>query len=134
MNNPLTLKDFVAEAKARITEITLEEALRRVREGRGRVLDVREPAEYLKGAIPGAFHVPRGMLEAKADTEYEGRDPELQDRGQSWILVCKSGARSAMAAAALQRMGFGQVVSLAGGMDAWTKADYPKEQPPATKY
>lgn len=130
-----TLKELVAAAKAFIREIQPEELLAALGNGKKlRLLDVREPAEYLAGAIPIAYHVPRGVLEAKADRDYAQRDPQLQDRSESLVLVCKSGARSALASATLQWMGFTDVASLAGGMDAWINAGHPVVKPAATPY
>jgi rhodanese-related sulfurtransferase len=92
------------------------------------ILDVREPAEYGSGHIPGALHVPRGLVEAKADLEYPAREPRLQDRGQEIIVHCASGVRSAFAADVLQAMGFTNVCSMAGGFAAWEQAGHPVER------
>ncbi len=124
-----TLMDFVKEAKSHIREVDADEAEQLIAQGY-RVLDVREPVEYLSGAIEGALHVPRGILEAAADRKYEGANPELRDhRDDPWLVVCRSGARAAMAADVLQQMGFSNVVNLNGGMMAWTKAGKPVVQP-----
>lgn len=124
---PKTLKDFVTEAKGRIREVSAEEAAQR-RDRGALVLDVREPAEWAAGHVPGALHVPRGMLEAKADLEYPGREPRLGDRGQEIVIHCASGARSALAADALQQMGFTNVASIAGGFIAWAEKGLPVEK------
>jgi rhodanese-related sulfurtransferase len=89
---------------------------------------VREPVEWAEGHIPGALLVPRGVLEAKADLEYANREPRLADRGQPIIVHCASGARSALAADALQQMGFGNVRSMAGGIVAWKEKGLPVEK------
>ncbi|WP_054773206.1 rhodanese-like domain-containing protein [Methylogaea oryzae] len=82
-----------------------------------RVLDVREPAEYAAGCLPGAVNIPRGVLEFKIDNI-----PVFKDDKQSPILVyCQSGGRSALAAEALQKLGY-QPLSLAGGFGAWKDA------------
>jgi rhodanese-related sulfurtransferase len=123
-----SLKDFVSEAKTRIREITVEEAAVRVKTGEVLVLDVREPAEYAAGHIPVALNVPRGMLEAKADLEYAGREPRLADRNHEIIVHCASGVRSAFAADVLQTMGFTNVKSMAGGFAAWEQRGHPVER------
>lgn len=127
---PKTLKDFVAAAKQSAKEISAEEAAkRRDAEPATLLLDVREPAELATtGKIPGALHVPRGLLEPKADLEYPQREPRLADRNQPVIVYCASGARSAMAAVVLQEMGFTNVCSLAGGITAWTEKGLPVEK------
>lgn len=124
-----SLKSLVAGAKLRIEEITVQEAAERLAAGAARVLDVREPAEYTQGTVADALHVPRGMLEAKADLEYEGREPELQDREQAFLIMCKSGARSALAADTLRQMGFSHVTSVAGGFEEWVKQGLPLDVP-----
>ena len=97
-----SLKDFVAEAKSRIREISAAEAAESVKKNpKTLILDVREPAEWATGHIPGALHVPRGMLEAKADLEYANREPALADRTTAIIIHCASGARSATRATSL---------------------------------
>jgi rhodanese-related sulfurtransferase len=123
---PKSLKDFVADAKARIREISANEAAEATKKDpRTLILDVREPAEWSEGHIPGALLVPRGMLEAKADLEYANREPRLADRAQPIIVHCASGARSALAADVLQAMGFSDVRSMAGGIAAWREKGLP---------
>jgi len=126
---PKSLKDLVAAAKKRIREITAADAADAVKKSpKTLILDVREPGEWAEGHIPGALHVPRGMLEAKADLEYANREPRLQDRSVSIIVHCASGARSAMAADVLQEMGFSDVKSMAGGIVAWKEQGLPIEK------
>jgi len=125
VNSETSLKSLVETAKRQILEISVTDALQRLKDGSACVLDVREPAEYARGTAKNALHVPRGMLEAKVDKEYEGRDPSLQDRSQELMVICKSGARSALAAVSLVQMGFTNVVSVAGGFDTWVKEGLP---------
>lgn len=120
-----SLKDFVTDAKSRIREISAADAATLTSNPTVLILDVREPAEWAEAHLPGALHVPRGMLEAKADMDYPNREPRLADRGQTIIVHCASGARSAMAADVLQQMGFTDVRSLAGGIAAWSAAGLP---------
>jgi rhodanese-related sulfurtransferase len=79
------------------------------------ILDVREPHEWQAGHAPKARHIPLGQLAR--------RGSELP-RGRALITVCRSGARSARAAALLSRDGW-EVASLSGGMRAWTRAGLP---------
>jgi rhodanese-related sulfurtransferase len=124
-----SLKDLVADAKSRIREIGAAEAAEVLKKNpRTLIVDVREPAEWSEGHIPGALHVPRGMLEAKADLEYANREPRLADRAQPIIVHCASGARSAIAADVLQQMGFTDVQSMAGGIVAWKEKGLPIEK------
>lgn len=126
---PKSLKDFVADAKSRVREISAADAAEAVKKNpKTLVVDVREPGEWAEGHIPGAIHVPRGMLEAKADLEYANREPRLADRSQPIILHCASGARSALGADVLAQMGFTNVCSMAGGIAAWKEAKLPIEK------
>jgi len=120
-----SLKDFVADAKSRIREISVADAAALKADPKVLILDVREGPEWAEAHLPDALHVPRGMLEAKADNDYPNREPRLADRTQTIIVHCASGARSAMAADVLQQMGFTDVRSLAGGIAAWTAAGLP---------
>ena len=123
---PKSLKDFVAEAKRSIREVSVEQAA----DQRTSVmmLDVREPGEVANGRVPGSLNVPRGMLEAKADLEYPNREARLADRAQPIIIYCATGGRSALAADALQQMGFTNVTSMAGGFNAWLEKGLPTEK------
>lgn len=109
------------EAKRRIREITVEETLERMNSGDEVLLiDVREDNEWQKGHARGALHLGKGVIE---------RDIERQvpDKGTELILYCGGGYRSALAAESLQRMGYYDVSSMAGGWTAWKEADAPTE-------
>lgn len=118
-----TIQQLLAEAKSRIREINADEL--RALQARGvPVVDVREPAEYAAGRIPGASNIPRGVLEFEVDGHPAvncARDPALAHRDQPIVVYCRSGGRSALAAEALQRLGFAEPLSLAGGYLAWTE-------------
>lgn len=123
----MSLGDFVAEARRRITEITADE-VDLLLENHETILlvDVREPAEYEGGHIPGAIAIPRGLLEGAADSQSKHRVGELcAARDKTVIVYCESGGRSALAADVLQRMGFTAVRSLAGGCVLWEAEGYP---------
>jgi rhodanese-related sulfurtransferase len=64
----------------------------------------------------------------KADLLHRKRDPWFEDRGRKLLLYCGGGHRSALAAKALQEMGFRDVLSLAGGWTAWIERGYPVER------
>ena len=118
-----TAQDLVAEAKASVKEVSVDEAQQLLGET-DLVIDVREPAEYQEAHIAGAIHIPRGMLEFKLSA-----DTQLEDRSRSVLLYCKSSGRAALAAVAMQKMGYLDVKSIAGGIDAWRAADKPVVQP-----
>ena len=119
-----TVQDLVAAAKARIREIDHAE-LETLRAKGAPLVDVREPGEFADGRIPGAVNIPRGVLEFEVDGHPAVnciKDPALSHRELPVILSCRSGARSALAAAALKDLGFSEPVSLAGGFMGWTSS------------
>jgi len=123
-----TAQDLVAAAKQKIREITIDEAGNAIQHA-GLVIDVREPDEYQQGHLSGAINIPRGMLEFRM-----GSMPALEARDQAIVLYCKTSGRSALAAAALQEMGYVDVVSVTGGFDAWVDAGKPVVKPDLPKF
>lgn len=122
------MKALVAEARERVAAISPQEA----HGAGGLVLDVREPAELDgKGRVPDALHVPRGLLEAHADPDSPMASERLTAaRGGTATTIdvlCASGARAALAAATLDRMGYRARV-IEGGMEAWAGAGLPVER------
>ena len=107
-----TFREMLAAAKAAVREIETAEAEAEIGVGGSVVLDVREPDEYEQGAIPGAVHIPRGILE----TSVEGRIP---DKSSHLVIYCAGGTRSAFAAQTLQELGYTDVASVAGGFNKW---------------
>ena len=105
--------ELINEAKAKIRQVTPEEAMRWLADG-AVAIDCREPNEWNLGHIPGALHIPRGILE----THVEGAVP----RGRAIVLYCASGNRSALAADTLQQMGYQDVASMSGGFRGWAEA------------
>lgn len=118
-----TAHDLVAAAKARIQEISPDQAEQAIR-GADVLLDVREAEEFAAGHIPGAVHISRGMLEFKMSSM-----PEMSSRNLDIVLYCKTSGRAALAACALQDMGYLRVKSIAGGFDAWVAAGKPVAKP-----
>jgi rhodanese-related sulfurtransferase len=111
--------DLVNAAKQHIREITPAEAGSLL--DKKKILDVREPAEYAAGRLPGAINIPRGVLEFQIGTH----PAFVGDRNAEIIVYCLSGGRSALAVESLQKLGYGQAVSLAGGFKAWSEAGQP---------
>jgi rhodanese-related sulfurtransferase len=120
------MKELIEDARSRIEEIDPEAAESELRVNPATLaLDVREAEEFSLGHLPDALLIPRGMLEPKAALDSPARDPQLSDPERPIIAYCGSGARSALAAATLQQLGFSQVRSLAGGIEAWTQEGRP---------
>lgn len=82
------------------------------------VVDVREAKEWSAGHLPGACHIPLGQLGSRLQELERFRDRPI-------ITQCRSGGRSAMAAASLKRAGFAKVFNLSGGIEAWRSAGLP---------
>lgn len=121
-----TAHDLVLAAKAQCTEVSIKDAPDVARSA-DVIIDVREADEYAAGHLAGAINIPRGLLEFKLSGT-----PALERRDMSVLLYCKSSGRSALAATTMQAMGYLNVVSMAGGYDAWVargepvvKADQP---------
>lgn len=74
------------------------------------LLDVREPWEYAQVHVEGSLHIPMGQVPERL--------PELNS-GQAYVVMCHHGSRSLQVATFLASKGFGQVVNLKGGIDAW---------------
>lgn len=112
---------LVQEIKPNITEVTVSELADNLAKNIV-LIDVREPAEYGQAHIAGAVNFPRGVLEMQLHTHPQFKEAEapLEEINKFDIyLICRSGARSALAANSLQQMGFSSVKSVAGGMVAW---------------
>ncbi|HQU27065.1 MAG TPA: molybdopterin-synthase adenylyltransferase MoeB [Acidimicrobiales bacterium] len=105
-----TPRDLLNAAKSEVREVEPSDVAGDLH--RYALLDVREPDEYLQGAIPGALHVPRGQLEFSI----EGR---LPDKTASVAIYCAGGTRSVFAAKTLQDLGYTDVVSVVGGFNRW---------------
>lgn len=119
--------DLVAEAKARITNLSPGEVAAALARGDVVIVDVREPQERAeRGAIPGSVLTQRGMLEFYADPTSPYHREEF-DPDQPIILYCSAGGRSVLAADTLQRMGYRQVAHLDGGFTAWQEQGLPVE-------
>ena len=102
---------------ASIDEVDVSEAVRRQSAG-AVLIDVREPDETQSGSVARALLVPRGMLELQIEQK-------VRDRNQPVVLMCAGGTRSALAAKTMLDMGYTDVVSLAGGFNAWKDAGQP---------
>jgi rhodanese-related sulfurtransferase len=109
---------LVAEAKKHITEISPQDAAAKLNNGDAVVVDVREKDEWDEQHIPDAIHMSRGTIEL--DIEEKVPDPNAMI-----ICHCGGGGRSALAAESLQKMGYKNVRSMAGGFKAWKAAGLP---------
>ena len=112
-------QDLVADAKKNITEISPTDAAQKMKSSNDVVIvDVREKDEFDESRIPDAVHMSRGMVELEVEEKFP-------DRNMTIICHCGGGGRSALAAESLQKMGYKNVRSMAGGFKAWKAAGLP---------
>jgi len=113
---------LVAQSKQRIRETTPEEVRRRQEAGeRFLLIDVREDEEWQRGHARGAKHLGKGIIERDIENTVPDHDADI-------VLYCGGGFRSALAADALQQMGYRNVRSMDGGWRRWTALGYPVER------
>lgn len=119
--------ELVADALTRIEEIQPWDLARELASGRQPILlDVRERSEFEMLRIPGSINVPRGILEQSCEWDYDETVPMLAAaRDRRIVVICRSGYRSALAADAMQKLGFTDVVSLKTGVRGWNDFEQP---------
>ena len=114
--------DLVNDAKSRIRESTVDDVKQDNESGQEFVLaDTREESEWVAGHAAGAIHLGKGIIERDIESA-------VPDTSKKIVLYCGGGYRSALAADALQKMGYSNVYSLAGGWRAWKAAEVPVER------
>jgi rhodanese-related sulfurtransferase len=117
-----SFQGMVQEAKSRIKEASTSQLKEWMDSGQKLILiDVREDSEWQAGHAASAAHVGRGILE-------RGIETAAPDKAQRIVLYCHSGARSALAADTLQKMGYTNVFSLAGGYVSYQAAGLPSQK------
>ncbi len=114
-------KDLVEAANAVVPRISLEQAQELIAKGNALVVDVRDAPEVEQsGKVAGAVHVPRGMLEFRADPESPYHDQNFA-KDKTVIVYCASGGRSALSGQALKELGYSEVYNL-GAFKDWAEA------------
>lgn len=98
---------------AGVPEVDVDEAARRATSDAAVLIDVREPDEWALGRAPQAMHLPLSSLQ-----------PAQVPTGRAVLALCRTGNRSAKAAAQLAAAGI-EVTNVAGGMQAWEAAGLP---------
>ena len=111
-------QELVADAKKKITEISPTDAVSKTKSSDALIVDVREKDEWDEEHIPGAVNISRGLIELEVEEKFP-------DRNTTIICHCGGGGRSALAAESLQKMGYKNVRSMAGGFKAWKAAGLP---------
>lgn len=114
---PLTVKAMMEAANAVVERVDTDFAQQVMEQG-GLLLDVRDAVELQQtGRAIGAHHIPRSMLEFRADESLQSHDPELR-KDRPIVLYCAAGGRAALAGKLLKDMGYEQVYNL-GGLPDW---------------
>lgn len=114
MEHSTEFLNIVNDAKGNVREVSVADALRRIADG-AMLIDVREDNEFAEGHAGGARHMGRGIIERDIVQTFPDKTTEI-------LLYCGGGYRSALAADNLQRMGYTNVWSMAGGWAAWNDA------------
>ncbi|MBC7901107.1 MAG: sulfurtransferase [Saprospiraceae bacterium] len=118
MEHSKEFEALAADAKSRVKEVSVQQTLERLENG-ATLIDVREDNEWFEHASD-AIHLSRGIIERDIVNAFP-------DKGSELILYCGGGYRSALAADNLQKMGYSNVYSVAGGWTAWNEAGAPTE-------
>jgi rhodanese-related sulfurtransferase len=119
------VKELCAEAEAEIETLSVEEAIKLLDDETVQLVDIRDIRELWRdGAVPGALHAPRGMLEFWVDPESPYHREDFAS-GKRFVFFCGGGWRSALATQSVQRMGLKPVAHIAGGYAAWKEAGGP---------
>jgi rhodanese-related sulfurtransferase len=116
-HSPAFLK-LVDDARSRVREVDVDDARRKLESGKAKLIDVREDSEWEAAHARGAEHMGKGVIERDIEQRVPDKNAEL-------ILYCGGGFRSALAADNLQKMGYTNVWSMAGGWRAWQAAGAP---------
>jgi rhodanese-related sulfurtransferase len=118
MKEPNRFQKLVAQAKQQVTEISAVDAWKQVEGGDAILVDVREESDWREGHAHGARHLSRGVIELEIEEE-------ISDLKKPIICYCGGGSRSALVSESLQKMGYENVRSIAGGLRAWKEAGLP---------
>jgi rhodanese-related sulfurtransferase len=118
----VTPHELVVEAKSQIKEVGTAEAQALL--GKRVIIDVREYDEYAAGHLPGAINIPRGVLEFKI-----GMVPECANKDGAFLVYCRTSGRAALSTVQLQKIGYTNVISMAGGFEVWNNEGRPTEKP-----
>jgi rhodanese-related sulfurtransferase len=122
MKHSAAFEQLCADARSRVREVSVGEVKTKLDSNAPfHFIDVREDHEWQADRAAGAQHLGRGIIERDIEKLVPDKETEI-------VLYCGGGFRSALAADNLQRMGYTNVLSMAGGIKAWRDAEYPLEK------
>jgi len=123
MKHSAAFEKLAEDAKTRIKEISVEEVFHKLQNREPfYFIDVREDNEWAQGHAQGALHLGRGIIERDVEKQIPEYNAQI-------VLYCGGGYRSAMAADNLQKMGYTNVLSMAGGIRLWREKNLPETNP-----
>ncbi|WP_440912192.1 rhodanese-like domain-containing protein [Candidatus Pelagibacter sp.] len=118
-------QQLVQEAYTEVKTINTDQALALVKDNKCNLIDIRDVRELEKeGRVENSVHIPRGMLEFWIDPNSQYFKEGKLDLDKEMVLFCAAGSRSALAAKALQDMGFEKVSHVEGGFGAIKQSDF----------
>jgi rhodanese-related sulfurtransferase len=130
---PRTLEEILADACAKIVRYTPADAHDACSTG-ALLIDIRSDTDREHdGIVPGSLHIPRTVLEWRADPDGAHRNPYLAGLDQQLILLCDHGCSTILAAANLTELGYTRAGDVIGGFAAWQRARLPTRMPPTQR-
>ena len=121
MKHTKEFENLCEDAKKNVNEVSVEEVMKKLDAGeRFHFLDCREDHEWEKGRCKGSKHLSRGIIERDIANLVAQKDDEI-------VVYCGGGYRSALACESLQKMGYRNIYSMAGGIRKWRENDLPEE-------
>lgn len=131
-NFPETVTNYVKSVRKTVKTTDMAGYLAAVKDPKGAVLlDVREPAEYKAGHIPGTVNIPRGLLEFAIYKKLGF--PKKVDTNRRIYVQCRTGGRATLATASLKEIGFTNAVAVIMDIGKWEKAGHPYVKAAAMK-
>jgi len=112
---------LIESVRADVRDVSVQQTRDRLRDDPSlQLVDVREDSEWAAGHAAGAVHIGKGVIERDIEEKVPDKNAEI-------ILYCGGGFRSVLAADALQKMGYTNVTSMAGGWREWKAIGAPIE-------
>lgn len=128
--DPSQRQSILEQARKSVPEVSAREAKEEMDAGKvGIFLDVREAHELRRGYVPGALRIVLDEVPDAGDPDSKFADETLTAHKDDRIIVyCATGVRSMIAGYYLQKLGYSDVVSLAGGIQGWQQAGNPTDR------